>query len=33
MKSHTFRLAYSSWLALGGAPSASASEVLRWWRR
>ena len=33
MNAQIFRLAYSSWLALGGSPSASASEVLRWWRR
>lgn len=33
MTAASFRLAFSSWLAIGGSPSASASEVMRWWRR
>lgn len=32
MTARAYRLAYSSWLALGGSPSASAQEVARWWR-
>lgn len=33
MTAATYLLAYSSWLALGGSLLASASDVLRWWRR
>ena len=32
MTARAYRIAYSSWLALGGSPSAPVAEVVRWWR-
>ena len=31
MTSQSFRLAYSAWIAAGGAPNASAADVVAWW--